>query len=115
MRLLAPLVVLTVLFGGAVWGAEPNPDPLAQGKAITYDRGLGNCLACHAMDDGEMPGNAAPPLLQMQLRFPDRAVLREQIWDPTIRNSESVMPPYGKNMILTEQQIDLVVDYIYTL
>jgi sulfur-oxidizing protein SoxX len=115
MKFLAPLVVLLGLVSGAVWGAQQTPDPLAQGKAIAYDRRSGNCLACHAMDDGELPGNAAPPLLQMKLRFPDRAVLREQIWDATIRNPQSVMPPYGKHRILTEQQIDRVVDYIYTL
>lgn len=110
MRFLAVLAVLVVLSAAPLWG-----DPLSQGKSIAYDRGSGNCLACHAMDDGELPGNVAPPLLQMKLRFPDRAVLREQIWDPTMRNPQSVMPPYGRNMILTEQQLDLVVDYIYTL
>ena len=110
MRFLAVLAVLVVLSAAPLWG-----DPLAQGKSIAYDRSSGNCLACHAMDDGELPGNVAPPLLQMKLRFPDRAVLREQIWDPTMRNPQSVMPPYGRNMILTEQQLDLVVDYIYTL
>ena len=113
MRFLAALAVYVVLSGGALYGADSSP--LEQGKSIAYDRGSGNCLACHAMDDGELPGNVAPPLLQMKLRFPDRAVLREQIWDPTIRNPQSVMPPYGRNMILTEQQLDLVVDYLYTL
>ena len=108
MRLVS-LVTVCLLAAGVY--AEEAP----AGKAIAYDRNKGNCLSCHAMDDGELPGNSAPPLLAMKIRFPDRAVLREQIWDATVRNPDTVMPPYGKHRILTEEEIDLVVDYIYTL
>jgi sulfur-oxidizing protein SoxX len=89
--------------------------PLERGKAIAFNRNAGNCLSCHMMDDGELPGNSGPPLMQMQLRFPDRNVLREQIWDATVRNPTSVMPPYGRNHVLTEEEIDLVVDYVHSL
>jgi sulfur-oxidizing protein SoxX len=86
------------------------------GRAIAQDVYKGNCLACH-----QIPGDASavsmanigPPLTHMQQRFPDRAVLREQIWDSTRRNPSTVMPPFGKHKILTEQEIDLVVDYLY--
>ena len=88
---------------------------LEPGKAIAFDRNAGNCLACHAIDDGELPGNSGPPLIQMQQRFPERDVLRKQVWDATVRNPNTVMPPYGKHMILTEEQIDQVVDYLLTL
>jgi len=99
----------------AAEGEEQSPSALEQGKAIAFDRNAGNCLSCHMMDDGELPGNSAPPLLQMQLRFPDRAVLRAQIWDATVRNPSSVMPPYGRNLVLTEEEIDLLVDYLLSL
>ena len=105
------LVVLNLT--GAAIGAE-NTD-LDKGKALAFDRTIGNCLACHAIDDGELPGNSGPPLLQMKTRYPDRNVLRAQIWDATQRNPNSVMPPYGKHQILTEQELDLVVDYIQSL
>ena len=95
--------------------ATAEESPLARGKAIAFDRNAGNCLSCHLMDDGELPGNSGPPLLQMQLRYPDRAVLREQIWDATVRNPASVMPPYGRHHVLTEEEIDLVVDYVHSL
>ena len=78
-------------------------------------RDKGNCLACHAIDDGELPGNLGPPLIQMQLRFPDKSALREQVWDATARNPDTVMPPFGKHRILTAEEIDLIVDYIHTL
>jgi len=51
----------------------------------------------------------------MQLRFPDKAILRAQIWDATQNNPNSRMPPFGKHGILNEAEIDLIVDYIYSL
>ena len=96
-------------------GSAAQQENLAQGKAIAYDRNKGNCLSCHMMDDGELPGNSGPPLLMMKARFPDRTVLRTQIWDAMERNPISVMPPYGRHHILTEKEIDLVVDYVHSL
>jgi sulfur-oxidizing protein SoxX len=88
---------------------------LEQGKQLATTRSKGNCLACHAMDDGKLAGNLGPPLLAMKLRFPDKAVLRAQVWDATERNPDSRMPPFGKHGILSEEEIDLIVDYIYSL
>ena len=97
--------------------AEPlaAPATAAQGKEIVFDRAKGNCLACHAIDDGESPGNIGPPLVLMQTRFPDRAKLRAQIWDSTVANPESIMPPFGKHGILTGEEIDKIVAYLLTL
>lgn len=92
-----------------------DQDALAKGKALAFDTGKGNCLACHMIADGEFPGNFGPPLIQMKERFPDKAVLREQIWDASARNPKSMMPPFGKNGILTGPEIDQIVDYLYTL
>jgi L-cysteine S-thiosulfotransferase len=106
-------IVLLPSFGMA---AAPAGDPnVAKGKAVAFDMNKGNCLACHMMGDGEYPGNFGPPLSQMKERYPDRAVLRKQIWDATARNPASVMPPFGKHGILTESEGDEVVDYVYTL
>jgi sulfur-oxidizing protein SoxX len=88
---------------------------LERGRQLAIARNKGNCLACHAIDDGELPGNLGPPLLSMQLRFPDQAILRAQIWDATERNLNSRMPPFGKHGILSEEEIDLILDYIYSL
>ena len=88
---------------------------LSQGKAIAFDRNKGNCLSCHMMDDGELPGNSGPPLMMMQARFPDRATLREQIYDARTRNPNTAMPPYGSHRILSDEELDLVVDYVHSL
>ena len=88
---------------------------ISQGQAVAFDRNAGNCLSCHIIAGGELPGEVGPPLVQMKLRYPDRAVLRSQIWDAGSRNSNTVMPPYGRHNILTEEELDLVVDFIHSL
>lgn len=87
----------------------------AKGKEVAFDRKLGNCLACHAIEGGDLAGNIGPPLVSMKLRYPDKAALRAQIYDATVRNQNTIMPPFGRFNILTDKQIDEVVDFIYTL
>jgi sulfur-oxidizing protein SoxX len=111
---LATLVASGV--GSMTVAAVSDSRTIEAGRAIAQDVYKGNCLACH-----QIPGDASavsmanigPPLTHMQQRFPDREALREQIWDSTRRNPSTVMPPFGKHRILTEQEIDLVVDYLY--
>jgi len=93
-------------------------DEATDGRGIAFDRTKGNCLACHAIPaepKAEAPGNIGPPLVNIKERYPDRAKLRAQIWDATVANPNSSMPPFGRNKILTEQEIDLVTDYIQGL
>jgi len=88
------------------------------GRTLAFDRTKGNCLACHAIPGepkAEAPGNIGPPLVKMKDRYPDRAKLRARIWDETAFYTDSVMPPFGRNKILTEQEVDLVTDYILGL
>ena len=86
-----------------------------KGKAVAFDRKKGNCLACHMTGDGTLPGNIGPPMIGMKARFPDKAKLRAQIWDATVANPNSIMIPFGRNKVLSEEEIDQVVEYIYTL
>jgi sulfur-oxidizing protein SoxX len=95
--------------------AEKQMTVVEKGKEVAFDRTKGNCLACHAMDDGTLPGNIAPPLVSMKLRYPDKARLRAQIWDATVANPNSIMPPFGRHQIVTEEEIDQIVEYVYTL
>ena len=94
---------------------QADPNVIAEGKAIAFDRQKGNCLACHLMDDGDLAGNSGPPIIAMKQRFPDKAKLREQVWDATVRNPQSMMPPFGKHGILSADELDKVVEYIYSL
>ena len=88
------------------------------GKELAFDNRKGNCLACHGMPtvpDAESTGLYGPPLIAMSARFPDKAKLRAQIWDATAFNPSSTMIPFGKHKVLTEAEIDKVVDFIYGL
>jgi sulfur-oxidizing protein SoxX len=103
----------SVSFSSAVVAAGANP--VEEGKEIAFSRKKGNCLACHMIKDAQSPGNIAPPLLAMKSRYPDKAKLRAQIWDATKINFDSAMPPFGKHGVLSESEIDKVVEYIWTL
>ncbi|HHH47788.1 MAG TPA: sulfur oxidation c-type cytochrome SoxX [Gammaproteobacteria bacterium] len=85
-----------------------------EGKAIAFNRKKGNCLACHKMKGGTLEGNIGPALVNMAERYPDKKDLRDQIWDATRVNPNTIMPPYGKYRILTEEELDKVVEFIYT-
>jgi sulfur-oxidizing protein SoxX len=104
------LLCSSVLFGGIA-----SADAISKGKQVAFDRKKGNCLACHMIPGGSLPGNIGPPLVAMKARFPDKSDLREQIWDPTIMNPNTIMPPFGKHRILTEKEVDLVTEFIYSL
>ncbi len=92
-----------------------SQERLAEGKKIAFERDKGNCLACHAIADGESPGNIGPELKSLSTRFKTKQQLREQLWDATAFNPETSMPPFGKNKIITEQEIDQLVDYLWSL
>ena len=95
--------------------AEDAGSVADQGKAVAFDRKKGNCLACHQIAGGDLPGNIGPPLVAMKARFPDKSRLRAQIWDSTKMNSNTIMPPFGRQQILSEGEIDKIVEFIYTL
>ena len=90
-------------------------DVVSEGKKLTFDRQKGNCLACHAIEDGELAGNNGPPLIAMKARFPNKEDLFNQIWDPTAKNPNSYMPPFGKHGVITKEEINKIIEYLYTL
>ncbi len=109
---LVPIALLVISCSGPGGMAF---DRQAEGKKLSFQRSKGNCLACHRIEDGDMPGNIGPPLTNIQSRFSNKRLLREQIWDAAKLNPNTSMPPFGKNKILSEQEIDLIVDYIWSL
>lgn len=114
-----PVMALIVALCWAA-GALVSPQAAAEtsveaGKRLAQDRKLGNCMACHMIGDAALPGNIGPPLIAMKARFPDREKLREQIWDATRKNPQSMMPPFGAHGVLSKAQIEQVIDYLMTL
>ena len=110
------MIAVAILFSLVVIATvEAADETLIQGKALTTERSKGNCLACHIIEDGVLPGNLGPPLVAMAARFPEREMLREQIHDASLANPHSRMPPFGRHRILTAGEIELIMDYLYTL
>ena len=114
---LALVALMGTLLRGSIApaSAEEAKTVAEKGKEVAFDRKKGNCLACHAMDDGSLPGNIGPPLVSMKLRFPDKDVLRAQIWDATVRNPNTIMPPFGRHRMLSEEEIDWITEYVHGL
>jgi sulfur-oxidizing protein SoxX len=109
-------VVAVALFAGARASAQTPalPGQVLPGQVLAFDRSKGNCLTCHDIKGGDAPGNVGPPLADMKTRFPDRKELRGIVFDETKRNPQTVMPPFGRNLILTDSEIDAIVDFLYT-
>jgi len=106
--------LLTVLTAMPVQ-ADSHQAQLDLGKTVYMTKSKGNCVSCHAIKDPDatQAGNQGPPMIGMKARYPDKRKLRAQVWDPTRNNPLTIMPPLGKHWILSEQEIDAVVEYIY--
>jgi L-cysteine S-thiosulfotransferase len=88
---------------------------VAEGQKLAFDRGKGNCLTCHEIKGGDFGGSIGPELKDIKSKYPDRKDLMAILTDETQRNPQTVMPPFGRNRILTEQEINAIVDFLQTL
>lgn len=121
--IISSLLSLGLVAGSIVVAAEADKaastektlTPVEEGKKLVFDQMKGNCLACHMIVGGDLPGNIGPPLVGMKDRFPDKAKLRAQIYDPRVANPKTTMIPFGPMGILTDEELDKVVEYLYTL
>jgi sulfur-oxidizing protein SoxX len=71
------------------------------------------CQQCHEIKGISDFGNVGPSLVGVKSRYPDRNDLVAIVTDETKRNELTVMPPFGRNLILTHQEIESIVDYLY--
>jgi sulfur-oxidizing protein SoxX len=93
--------------------AAATASPL-DGKKLAFDRSKGNCLTCHVIAGGDSPGNVGPELKNMKAQFPDRKDLVAIVSDETKRNPLTVMPPFKRNLLLNDQEVESIVDFLYT-
>jgi sulfur-oxidizing protein SoxX len=110
-----PALVLALLVGVAALAGAARAQSAVEGQKIAFDRGKGNCLTCHEIRGGDLPGTIGPALTDIKRKYPDRNDLVAIVTDETKRNPLTVMPPFGRNRILTEQEISAVVDFLQTL
>ena len=106
------LAVLALLLSA---GAAHAQSGAAEGQKLAFDRSKGNCLSCHVIKNGDSPGTIGPALADIKTKYPDRNDLIAIVSDETRRNPQTVMPPFGRNRILTEKEINAIVDFLQTL
>jgi sulfur-oxidizing protein SoxX len=100
---------------GALALAPVRAQSAAEGQRLAFDRGKGNCLTCHAIRGGDLPGTIGPELRDIKAKYPDRNELVAILYDETRRNPQTMMPPFGRNRLLTSQEIEAIVDFLQTL
>ncbi len=114
---LLPAVALALVFGtlASSLPAAAQSATVAEGRKLAFDRSKGNCLTCHDIKGGDLPGSIGPALTDIKSKYPNREDLVAILTDATKRNPLTVMPPFGRNRILTGKEIDAVVDFLQTL
>ena len=113
---LIPTLALALIIGVlASASAAQAQSAVSEGQKIAFDRSKGNCLTCHDIKGGDLPGTIGPPLKDIKSKYPDRNELVAILNDETKRHPLTIMPPFGRNLILTEQEINAIVDFLQTL
>jgi sulfur-oxidizing protein SoxX len=111
-----PVLMLALLCGALACASPASAQSaVAEGQKLAFDRGKGNCLTCHVIKGGDLPGTIGPELIDIKKKYPNRDELVAIVFDETKRNPLTVMPPFGRNRILTEKEINAVVDFLQTL
>jgi L-cysteine S-thiosulfotransferase len=109
------ILALTLAISAAVPFQATSAQSVSEGQKLAFDRSKGNCLTCHEIKGGDLPGTIGPVLRDIKSKYPDRNDLVAILTDETKRNPQTVMPPFGRNRILTEQEINAIVDFLQTL
>ena len=124
-------MVVVFLVGSSTLCAEPIE--ASEGLRIMADRNTGNCVSCHEIpawrDSTQsanrltLQGNFAPSLQGVGARY-SKQQLRQWIVDARVIHPNTLMPPYGtterlhlparSQNLLTQKQIDAVVDTLTT-
>jgi sulfur-oxidizing protein SoxA len=78
----------------------------------------GNCAVCHQVPASVLRSPRAdvgPGLDANRMKGWDKERLRVLLEDPLPGNPETVMPPYGRHLILEPSEIDRVADFLLSL
>jgi L-cysteine S-thiosulfotransferase len=114
-KMKSAVMLLLALFAGIAASPARAQSAVSEGQRLAFDRSKGNCLTCHEIKGGDLPGTIGPALKGIKSKYPDRNELVAILTDETTRNPLTVMPPFGRNRILTEQEINAIVDFLQTL
>ena len=93
------------------------PEPAEAGRKLFQDPQKGNCAACHrlASENAKRAATVGPVLEGVREKFPDHAMLVQAIAEADSLRPDTIMPPYRRNRILTEIEIEAIARYLETL
>jgi len=118
VKKLASAVLIAAFCAGYAFVSSAAPpdkkteDIIKEGQQLT----LQFCQTCHDYAGTEQAGTVAPPLIGMKARFPDRKKLYNIIYDPQVAlKPHTMMPPFGRNELLAKDEIEKVIEFLYTL
>ncbi len=89
-------------------------DPV-RGRAIAMDPWRGGCVTCHEIPGEEWPGTFGVALNRYKQRRLTDAEIYQQIFDVRVTAPRAVMPPFGPQGILSDQEIRDLVAYLQSL
>lgn len=95
--------------------AAPLNGDAKKGKDLAMNTQKGNCWACHALPGDAQPGSGGPAFLTFGKFGYDDAYVYQQIWDRRALNPQTIMPPYGTNGVLTDQEIRDIAAFLQSL
>jgi len=97
---------------------NPPKDAVTKGGCIVADRVKGVCVNCHQIAGAAHAGDIGTKLENVAARYQGeegKKRLRDQIYDARKFNPNTVMPPFGPNVMLNNDEIDLVIEFLLTL
>ncbi len=84
-----------------------------RGEKIATNLRWGNCIACHALPKHE-GGTIGPSLKGYAYREIPLDYTYQRLWDVRFYNPNAFMPVYGPNKVLTDQDVQDVMAFLYT-
>lgn len=95
--------------------AAPLNGDAEKGKGLAMNTQKGNCWACHALPGDAQPGSGGPSFIGFGKLGYDDAYVYQQIWDRRATNPQTIMPPYGTNGVLSEQEIRDIAAFLQSI
>lgn len=120
MKMLNKLLIASAVSGLMATAGLANEDLVKKGEKIFTTKGLGNCVACHAVNGKDKVNNMGPGSFGKQLAglkyYPDE-ILYNIIYDPYTALNKPItqMPAFGKSGHLDDAEIKALVAYLKTV
>ena len=68
-----PAFTLALAIGAfASAGTAQAQSAVDEGQKLAFDRSKGNCLTCHVIKGGNLPGTIGPELIDIKSKYPNR-------------------------------------------